>query len=96
MTYTIETKDYVHVPEHSIYNHNYYRNIYTGEVILEEYEDDGFGTYYNLGNNPTFTHEDMKTAVEMGFSDYGQGFFFLMMCLIPIQSGIEKHFYRRK
>ena len=50
MTYTIETKDYVHIPEHSSYNHNYYRNIYTGEVILEEYKDDGFGTYYNFRN----------------------------------------------
>ena len=74
MTYTIETKDYIHIPEHSFYNHNYYRNNHTGEVILEEYEDDGFGTYYNLGANPTFTREDMKTAVEMGFSNYGQGF----------------------
>lgn len=49
MTYTIETRDYVHIPEHSFYNHNYYRNIHTGEVILGEYEDDGCGTYYNLG-----------------------------------------------
>ena len=73
MTYTIETKDYVHIPEHSIYNHNYYRNIYTDEVILEEYDDD-CGTYYNLCTNPTFTREDMKTAVEKGFSNYGQSF----------------------
>ena len=40
MTYKIETKDYVHIPEHSFYNHNYYRNIYTGEVILKEYGED--------------------------------------------------------
>lgn len=74
MNGVIETKDYVHILEHSFYNHNYYRNIHTGEVILEEYKDDGFRTYYNLGINPTFTHEDMKTAVEMGFSNYGEGF----------------------
>ena len=73
MTYTIETKDYIHIPEHSFYNHNYYRNNHTGEVILEKYDDD-CGTYYNLCANPTFTREDMKTAVEMGFSNYGQGF----------------------
>ena len=73
MTYTIETKDYIHIPEHSFYNHNYYRNNHTGEVILQDYEDN-YGTYYNLGANPTFTREDMKTAVEMGFSNYGQGF----------------------
>ena len=74
MTYTIETRDYVHIPEHSFYNHNYYRNVHTGEVILEEYEDDGCGTYYNLGTNLTFTREDLKTAVEMGSSEYGHGF----------------------
>ena len=49
-------------------------HIHISEVVLEEYEDDGFGTYYNLETNPTFTREDMKTAVEMGFSNYGQGF----------------------
>ena len=74
MTYTIETKDYIHIPEHSFYNHNYYRNNHTGEVILEEYEDDVFETYYNLGANPTFAHEDMKSSVEMSSSDYGHGF----------------------
>lgn len=52
----------------------YYRNNHTGEVILEEYEDDGFGTYYNLGANPTFTREDMKTAVKIWTSDYDHGF----------------------
>ena len=59
---------------HSFYNHNYYRNIHTGEVILKEYEDDGCGTYYNLGTNLTFTREDPKTAVEMGSSEYSHGF----------------------
>lgn len=73
MTYIIETKDYIHIPEHSIYNHNYYRNNHTGEVILEYYEDD-YGTYYNLGTNPTFTHEYLKTAVKMWTSDYDHGF----------------------
>ena len=73
MTYTIETKDYIHIPEHSFYNHNYYRNNHTGEVILEEYEDD-YGTYYNLCTNPTFTYEDLNTTVKIRTSDYGHGF----------------------
>ena len=94
MTYTIETKDYVHIPEHSIYNHNYYRNDHTGEVILKEYEDDGFGTYYNFGINPTFTRDDMKTAIEMGFSNYEQGF--SDDVLRPIQSCLEKNHLCRK
>ena len=74
MVYTIHSKDYVHDKEHSFYNHNYYRNIHTGEVILEDYEEDGCGTYYNLGTNPSFTRDDFKTATEMGSGEYGCGF----------------------
>lgn len=49
-------------------------HIHISEVILEEYGEDDYRTYYNLGINPTFTREDMKTAIEMGFSNYGQEF----------------------
>lgn len=49
-------------------------HIHISEVILEEYGEDDYRTYYNFGINPTFTREDMKTAIEIGFSNYGQGF----------------------
>ena len=33
-----------------------------------------YGTYYNLGINPTFTHEYLNTTVKIRTSDYGHGF----------------------
>ena len=32
----------------SSYNHNYYQNINTGEIILEECDDDGCFDYYSI------------------------------------------------
>lgn len=72
--YIINPLDFVHIPEHSYYNNNYYRNIHTGDVIFEEYEDDGCGHYYNLGQNPTFTNNDWRTGIDMGCGEYGEGF----------------------
>lgn len=46
MTRTLDSTDWEHIPEHSSYNHNYYQNIHTGEIILEVGDDDHTLTYY--------------------------------------------------
>lgn len=37
--------DFVHIPEKSYHNHNFYCNVNTGEVILEEVYEECFRAY---------------------------------------------------
>lgn len=61
--------EYVHIPEHSHYNSNYYYCIKTGDVILEEFSSsEDSADYYNLGPNPTYTNEDFKCGKFLGSS----------------------------
>ena len=46
MSYTIHNpRFWEHMKEESFYNHNYYRNPQTGEIILEEYDE-----FYNCSS----------------------------------------------
>lgn len=36
----LDTRDWVEISDFSYYNHNYYKNIHTNEIILEEGDDD--------------------------------------------------------
>ena len=51
--YTIHNpRTWEHMKEESFYNHNYYRNPQTGEIILEEYDDFcDFGSFYKVDEN---------------------------------------------
>ena len=51
--YTIHNpRTWEHMREESFYNHNYYRNPQTGEIILEEYDDFcDFGSFYKADEN---------------------------------------------
>lgn len=74
-TRIINSSNYVHLPEHSRYNNNYYRNIETNDIIFEEVgASEEYGSYYNLGKRPTFTDEDLKTAEFLGYSHPNMGF----------------------
>lgn len=42
----LKTVEFVHIPEHSWYNHNYYRNTKTGKIILEIGDDDHGADFY--------------------------------------------------
>jgi hypothetical protein len=69
METTINSSEYVHLPEHSCYNNNYYRNIVTNDIIFEEVGvSEDYAGYYNLGQHPTFTDEDFETAEFLGYS----------------------------
>lgn len=51
-SYTIEHPcNWEHLKEASVYCHNYYRNPETGEIILEESNDDGFCEYLLVDDN---------------------------------------------
>ena len=56
MTRTLDSRDWEHIPEHSSYNHNYYRNIHTGEIILEEGDDDHALYYYTSSEEDMINH----------------------------------------
>lgn len=44
--------EYVHLPERSSYNHNYYQHIETGEIILEDCDEYyNSWTFYRVENN---------------------------------------------
>lgn len=65
----INSSEYVRLPEHSRYNINYYRNIVTNDIIFEEFGGtEDYAGYYNLGQHPTFTDEDLETAEFLGYS----------------------------
>ena len=52
MAYIIHNpKKWEHLKERSCYNHNYYRNPETGEVILEVCDDDSWCDYYDEQGN---------------------------------------------
>ena len=58
-------QNYIYIPEYSFYTTTIITQpTHISEVILEEYENDGFGTYYNLGTNPTFTNEHSKKIMK--------------------------------
>ena len=53
MSYTIHNpKSWEHMKEESFYNHNYYRNPQTGEIILDVCDELYFcGTFYKVDEN---------------------------------------------
>lgn len=46
MKTTLNSRDFVHIIEHSSYNHNYYRNICTGQILFEQSDDDHGHDYW--------------------------------------------------
>lgn len=40
MITVLNTRDFVHIPEYSSYNSNYYRNVKTGQILYERSDDD--------------------------------------------------------
>ena len=55
MAYTIHNpKSWEHMDKESFYNHNYYRNPQTGEIILDVCDELYFcGTFYKVDENLT-------------------------------------------
>lgn len=66
----IDSSKYVYIYEHSDYNHRYFRNVKTNEILLEKVGyAAGYNLYYNIGTNPTYSIEDITTNTFLGFSD---------------------------
>lgn len=53
----------------SCYNNNYYRNVKTGEVVLEKCDDDSLFDYYRLNLNGTKTYLGCIRCVSGIFGD---------------------------
>lgn len=58
--------DYTHIPEYSVYNHNYYRNNKTNEIILECCDDDDGFTYYSIVEEDLINGCPLKRSSVMG------------------------------
>ena len=57
------------IPSVSVYNHNYYRNVNTDNVILEIlHEDDGYAEYWSLGKHPSFGNSDFVNGEFLGYT----------------------------
>lgn len=46
MKTTLNTRDFIHISEYSSYNHNYYRNTRTGQILFEHSDDDHGHDYW--------------------------------------------------
>jgi hypothetical protein len=44
-------KSWIHLKEVSVYNHNYYKNPATGEILLEECDDEDLFDYFLVDEN---------------------------------------------
>ena len=65
--YTIETPSkWKHLKDRSSYNHNYYLNPNTGEIILEECDDDNYFEYFLVDENLNI----VKRIGEYYYDDY--------------------------
>ena len=42
----LNSAEFIHIPEYSVYCYNFYRNTITGKIILEESDDDNGAQYY--------------------------------------------------
>ena len=66
-SYTIETPSkWKHLKDRSSYNHNYYLNPNTGEIILEECDDDNYFEYFLTDKNLNI----VKRIGEYYYDDY--------------------------
>lgn len=76
----INTSDYNHIDSIllygvefvSSYNHNYYYNKNTGDLILEEADDDQTCYYYRVEENE---HSFIKNYLGLTYDQYGFGIF---------------------
>lgn len=62
-------RSWEHMKEESFYNHNYYRNPQTGEIILEECDEFcDFGSFYKVDENENF--KEVEYLGDCYMSDY--------------------------
>lgn len=67
---TINSSEYAYVYDYSDYNHRYFRNVKTNEILLEKVGYvAGYNLYYNIGTNPTYSIEDITPDTFLGFSE---------------------------
>lgn len=60
MITTLNTRDFVHISEHSSYNSNYYRNIVTGQILFEESDDDHGHSYWWTTEEEMINHSHLN------------------------------------
>ena len=64
----LDPKDYIYRPEISSYNYNHYRNVVTGQTILEIcHEDENYFDYFLVEG----ALGDIKTPIGSSFSQDG-------------------------
>ena len=66
MKTTLNSAEFTHIPEYSVYNYNFYRNTINGKIILEESDDDG-AQYYWINENDMINHKARANSEYIGF-----------------------------
>ena len=61
----LNSAEFIHIPEYSFYNHNFYRNIINEKIILEE-TDDGENHYWWVNEDDMINHRAHKNAEYIG------------------------------
>ena len=63
----LNSAEFIHIPEYSVYCYNFYRNIITGKIILEESDDDNGAQYYWVDENDMINHKEHANSEYIGF-----------------------------
>ena len=80
----LNSEEFIHIPEYSFYNHNFYRNIINGKIILEEADDDCELQYWWINEDDMINHKAHANSEYIGMC-YSDEFY------IPIEA-YRKHF----
>ena len=62
----LNSAEFTHIPEFSVYNYNFYRNTINGKILLEESDDDG-AQYYWIDENDMINHKAHANSEYIGF-----------------------------
>lgn len=67
MITVLDTRYFVHIPEHSCYNNNFYRNIHTGQILFEQADDD-HGAEFWWSTEEDMVNHSHKNDIYIGFA----------------------------
>ena len=62
----LNSAEFIHIPEYSVYCYNFYRNTINGKIILEEWDDDNEAQYYWVNENDMINHKAHANSEYIG------------------------------
>ena len=62
----LNSAEFIHIPEYSVYCYNFYRNTINGKIILEECDDDNEAQYYWVNENDMINNKAHANSEYIG------------------------------